>query len=146
LSLDGLSPGKVYGMNRKDPKVVALQFNEYINNRDIDGIAKIIADDYEFIDSSGDIFAGKEREIQGWKTFFDRFPDYRNHFSIVESRENLVLIIGHSTCSYENLDGPALWTARIENDLVAEWRVYLDTPENRGKLNLPDRFLQKNRT
>jgi len=60
--------------------MVALQFNECINNRDIDGIAKIIADDYEFIDSSGDIFAGKEREIQGWKTFFDRFPDYRNHF------------------------------------------------------------------
>ena len=126
-------------MYKKDPKMVALQFNECINNRDIDGIAEIMADDYQFIDSSGDIFTGKEKEIRGWKTFFDRFPDYRNHFSIVESRGNLVFVIGHSTCSHEPLDGPALWTARIENDLVAEWRVYLDSPENREKLKLPVR-------
>ena len=70
-------------MNKKDPKLVALQFNEYINNQDIDGIAEIMADEYKFIDSSGDIYTGKENEILGWKTFFDRFPDYRNHFSIV---------------------------------------------------------------
>ena len=96
-------------------------------------------DDYKFIDSSGDIYTGKENEILGWKTFFDRFPDYRNHFSIVESRGNLVFVIGHSTCSHEPLEGPALWTAWIDNDLVAEWRVYLDNPKNRQKLKLPGR-------
>ena len=34
--------------------------------------------------------------------------------------ESLVLITGYSTCSYEPLDGPALRTAKIANDLVAE--------------------------
>lgn len=64
------------------------------------------------------------------------YPDYENHFSTLESRDNLVLIIGHSTCSIEPVDGPALWTAKIENDLVAEWRVYFDTIDNRIKLGL----------
>jgi hypothetical protein len=81
------------------------------------------------------------RERNPWSrdgsSFFLSYPDYVNHFSIVESRNNLVLVIGFSTCSHKPLDGPALWTAKIENNLVAEWRVYLDTPENREKLNLP---------
>ena len=75
--------------------------------------------------------------VKGWQDFFNLYPDYRNHFPKIESKDNLVLIIGHSTCSLDVLDGPAIWTAKVENDLVAEWRVYLDTPENREKLGLP---------
>jgi hypothetical protein len=57
----------------------------------------------------------------------------------ITKNEKLVLITGYSTCSYEPLDGPALWTAKIENDRVSEWRVYLDTPENRKLLDLKTR-------
>jgi ketosteroid isomerase-like protein len=124
-------------VNKKDPTLVALQFNKCINNRDVQGIALLISDDYVFIDSSNDIHKGKELQISGWAEFFNLYPDYQNHFLIVESRDSLVLVIGFSTCSYKPLDGPALWTAKIENDLVAEWRVYLDTTENREMLNLP---------
>lgn len=124
-------------MNKKDPKLVVLQFNECINNQDINNLSPLMSDDYVFIDSSDDVHSGgKESMVKGWAEFFSSYPDYRNHFSRIESRENLVLVIGHSTCSYKPLDGPALWTAKIENDLVAEWRVYLDTSENREKLNL----------
>jgi ketosteroid isomerase-like protein len=124
-------------MNQKDPKLVVLQFNECINKRDIDGLASIMTEDHTFIDSSNEVHTGKEMMVPGWKDFFRSYPDYRNHFSVVESRQDLVLVIGHSTCSYEPLDGPALWTAKIENDLVQEWRVYLDTEENRALLDLP---------
>ena len=129
-------------MNKKDPKLVVLQFNECINNQDIIGLADLMADDYVFIDSSDDYHSGgKKVMVEGWQEFFDLYPDYRNHFSILESRDNLVFVIGYSTCSYQQLDGPALWTAKVENDLVAEWRVYLDTAENREKLNLPPKKL-----
>jgi ketosteroid isomerase-like protein len=124
-------------MNRKDPKLVVLQFNECINHQDIEGLASLMSDDHMFIDSSNDVYTGKAFMVEGWIEFFESYPDYQNHFSIIESRENLVLVIGRSTCSYAPLDGPALWTAKIENDLVAEWRVYLDTSENRAILNLP---------
>lgn len=46
-----------------------------------------------------------------------------------------VAIVGHSVCPGNSaLDGPALWTARIENGRVAEWRVYEDSAENRVRL------------
>jgi len=124
-------------MSEIDPKLIALQFNQYINNRDLDGLAKFMTDNHAFIDSSDDVQRGKEPNIESWREFFERYPDYRNHFSMLESRENLVFIIGHSTCSYEPLDGPALWTAKVEGERVAEWRVYFDTTENRRNLNLP---------
>jgi len=117
--------------------LVVLRFNECINDQDIDGLGKLMTADHVFIDSSDEVHRGKDLMIQGWQEFFDTYPDYQNHFSIVEERGDLVLVIGHSTCSYDPLDGPALWTAKIEGDLIAEWRVYLDTIENRHKLGLP---------
>jgi ketosteroid isomerase-like protein len=121
----------------KDPKMIVLQFNECINNQDIDGLSRLMTGDHVFIDSSDEVHEGKESMVKGWVDFFNSHPDYRNHFSLLESRGNLVLIIGHSTCSYDPLDGPALWTARISSNQVAEWRVYLDTHENREQLKLP---------
>ena len=129
-------------MVKKDPKLVVLQFNQCINSQDIDGLASLMTEDHTFIDSSDEVHAGKEMMVAGWNEFFSSYPDYINHFSVVESRGNLVLVIGQSTCAYDPLDGPALWTAKVENDLVQEWRVYLDTEENRKKLGL--RFKGKN--
>lgn len=123
-------------MNRIDPKLVALQFNEFINARDIAGLTSLMPEGHVFIDSSDEVHEGKESLVEGWAEFFALYPDYLNHFLKIESRDNLVLIVGHSSCTHPPLDGPALWTARIENDLVAEWRVYLDTEENREKLGL----------
>ena len=123
-------------MTEKDPKLVVLEFNHYINEQNIEGLSKLMATDHIFIDSSDEVHEGKEKIVEGWEEFFIQYPDYINHFSIIESRENLVLIHGHSTCSHEPLDGPAIWSARIENELVAEWRVYYDNEENRKKLNL----------
>ena len=119
-----------------DPKLVVLQFNECINRRDIDGLAALMSEEHVFIDSSDCVHRGKAFMVAGWTDFFNRYPDYRNHFSILESRGDLVFVSGHSTCAYDPLDGPALWTARVEDGLVAEWRVYLDTIENRKKLGL----------
>jgi len=124
-------------VNHIDPKLIVLQFNQSINERNIDRLSALMSDDYVFIDSSNEVHQGKDRMVEGWAEFFNSYPDYRNHFSIVESRGNLVLIIGHSTCSFDSLDGPALWTAKVDNNLVSEWRVYLDTAENREKLELP---------
>lgn len=124
-------------MNKTDPKLVVLQFNECINNQDLQGLSNLMIEEHVFIDSSDDVHKGKASMVKGWAEFFNLYPDYQNHFLHVESRDNLVLVIGYSTCSYKPLDGPALWTAKIKNDLVAEWRVYLDTAENREKLNLP---------
>ena len=36
------------------------------------------------------------------------------------------------------LDGPAIWTARIEDGKVSEWRLYEDTPANRARLGIAE--------
>jgi ketosteroid isomerase-like protein len=123
-------------MSNDHQQAIVLQFNECINHRDLDGLAALLTEDHAFIDSASTAVHGKERVIEAWSGFFALFPDYRNIFEQVESRDQLVAIRGHATCSEQRLDGPALWTAKVRGDHVAEWRVYHDTPDNRSALGL----------
>jgi hypothetical protein len=123
-------------MNKKDPKLTILQFNECINNQDPHGLENLLTQDSKLIlgEETTHMRKGELKKI--WIQFFEMCPDYKNHFIKIESRENLVIIIGFSTCSNKALDGPALWTAKVENDLIAEWRILEDTKENRKLLGI----------
>jgi ketosteroid isomerase-like protein len=123
-------------MNSKDPKLTALQFNEYINNQDIKGLSSLMTEAHTLIVREGEVVKGKEPNTKGWIDFFNQFPDYKNIFTRVESQDNLVIIIGYAKWSKESSDDHVIWTAKIEDDLVAEWRIYADTEENRKKFNI----------
>ncbi len=73
---------------------MALQFNEYINNRDIGGLAKLMTDDHAFIDTGDNILRGKEKVPEAWKGFFDSFPDYRNMLDSVTFKDDTVTLKG----------------------------------------------------
>jgi hypothetical protein len=120
----------------KDPKLIALQFNECISNQDIDGLGGLMADDHVFIDREGNITRSKESMVKSWSKFFDIFPGYKNTFERVESRNGLVMMLGFAYWSEKNQHDPAIWMATIVNDLVAEWHIYYDTEENRKKFGL----------
>lgn len=115
-----------------------LQFNNYINSLDLEGLSSLMSDDHTFIDSENDVHDGGKKEMtEGWRTFFESYPDYRNIFERVEMKDGVVIMIGYSICATEPiLDGPALWSAKIRDGLVSEWRVYLDTKENRIALGI----------
>jgi ketosteroid isomerase-like protein len=121
---------------RDDPAATVVAFNTCINARDIDGLAARMADDYTFVDSAGAVEPGRSAGIDAWRGFFAQFPDYRNVFETVEVRDGTVIVIGRSVCSLEALDGPAIWTVRVRDGLVAEWRVDDDTPEVRTALGM----------
>lgn len=125
-------------MKINTPIAIIEKFNECINHQDLDGLAALMTEDHIFIDSSDDVHEGKQMMVAGWKEFFEAYPDYRNHFEHIEARGELVLISGYSTCAFDPLDGPALWTAKVEAGRVKEWRVYLDNQQNRRILNLPE--------
>ena len=130
-------------MNTKDPKLIALQFNECINNQDIGGLARLMTEDHTFIDREGTIGQPKQAMVDGWTKFFDMFPHYRNTFEVVRSRENLVMILGYAFWSDEQPYDPVIWVATIDDDLVREWRIYADTEENRGKFGFAAGFLER---
>ncbi|NYT19097.1 MAG: hypothetical protein GKC08_02225, partial [Methanosarcinales archaeon] len=79
---------------------------------------------------------GKAEVENSWIEFFKIVPDYRNHFTRIESKGDRVVVVGFSTCSNELLDGPALWTASVKDDLIDEWRILEDTRENRSSLGI----------
>jgi hypothetical protein len=74
--------------------------------------------------------------VENWKQFFKMFPEYRNTFERVQSKDDLVVMRGYAYWSEKQPYDPAIWTAIIIDDLVRDWRIYADTPENRKKLNL----------
>jgi hypothetical protein len=123
-------------MNKMNPMFTALKFNECINAQNLDGLADLMTDDHTFIDRDGNIGQPKTFMIDGWKKFFEMFPVYKNYFTRVELKDNTVVILGYAYWSDENPYDYVIWTARIENDLVAEWKIYHDTEENRKKLNI----------
>jgi len=123
-------------MNTQDPKLTALQFNEYINKQDIQGLSALMTPDHTFVDRANNVDKGKESMTKGWIEFFASFPDYKNTFTRVESHDDLVILLGYAYWNEANKYDPAIWMAKIENDLVAEWRIYEDTEENRKKFNL----------
>ena len=122
-------------MNKRDPKLTALLYNECINARDLKGVINLMSENHQFIDIKNRV-ENREQMKTSWKEFFSEFPDYQNIFHTVISRDNFVILLGHSECSYEPLDGPAIWTAKIENDLIAEWRIFDDSKENREMLGI----------
>jgi ketosteroid isomerase-like protein len=120
-----------------DPRSVAVAFNDSINNHDLDGLAALMTADHTFIDTEGGVVAGKRDCLDAWRGFFESFPDYRNVFTSLEVRGDLVTIVGYSACAEPSLAGPALWTAKIRDGRVVEWRVYADTLDVRASLGVP---------
>lgn len=109
-------------MDAFDVMMVALQFNEKINQRDLDGLVELMTDDHTFIDNSGGVDKNMK---EGWRQFFMNYPNYRNIFTSVTVTDNVVVMAGYSTCSKEpRLNGPSMWTAKVRGRRVSEWRVY----------------------
>jgi ketosteroid isomerase-like protein len=111
-------------MDSSELMLIALKFNEKINLQDLEGLAELMTEDHTFIDNSGEITKGKNVMKEGWRQFFKKYPDYKNIFTSVVVQEDVVVMVGYSTCSYKPLDGPNVWTAKIHQGLVSEWRVY----------------------
>jgi hypothetical protein len=123
-------------MNKRDPKLIALQFNECINNQDLSGLAHLMTDDHAFIDRDGTVHQPKHVMVDSWKEFFKTCPAYRNTFNRVDSRDSLVVILGSAYWSEKKPYDPVIWTTTIADDLVREWRIYADTQANRKQFNL----------
>jgi ketosteroid isomerase-like protein len=123
-------------VNKKDPKLTVLLFNKCINNQDINGLTKFMAEDVKLIMGNEVTQNNKEEAKSAWMQFFEMCPDYKNHFNRIESKEDIVCVFGYSTCSNKSVEGPALWRVQVENDLISEWQILEDTEDNRKFLKL----------
>ena len=120
----------------KDPISIVLAFNHCINTRDINGLSDLMAENHTFIDRDGTSYGPKSYMVAGWEQFFDMFPSYKNTFSKIIAAGNRVCALGFAYWTEDEPYDPVIWTATIENDLIAEWRIYEDSFENRKKFDL----------
>lgn len=122
-------------MISQNPKSIVIAFNNCINNQDIIGLSSLMTKNHTFIERTGESHSPKSFMIKRWKEFFEMFPEYRNTFEKIEVTDNLVSVLGFAYWSEEMQHDPVIWTAIIEDNLISEWRIYEDTPENRKKFN-----------
>ena len=109
-----------------EPEIVAMQFHECINNRNIDGLSELMTDDHVFIDMANTRIEGKSNVISiAWKPFFRLFSNYRNVIEKVSVKNQTVIMHGYSVCSDERLDNlHVVWVAEVVDNKVKSWRIY----------------------
>ena len=119
------------------PNSVALKFVEIINSGNSKELVKLQTEDFTFIDMAGDITRGRD----GWPNYFSTYPKYKIHVQHVLTSGNAVAIIGKTTGSHipPKLEAKetVLWTAEIQNNQVAQWRIYSDINEIKKKTQKP---------
>lgn len=125
-----------------DKKILALQFNDCINNKDLDNLAKLMSDDYVFISKLNDIKKGKEYMLKAWIQMFNLFPNYKSVIHAVFSKTDSIILIGQSDGGSNILDGPCIWTAFFQNELISEWRIYEDNETSRNKLDISTKLME----
>jgi ketosteroid isomerase-like protein len=117
---------------------IVRAFTEAINAGDVEGLISLMAEDHKFIDSGGTVVTGLDGMAEGWRGFFQMFPDYKNEVDGYLQEGNLVMAHGTARGTYNGNRGlvpenriemPAAWKAIVENDRIKEWQVYADWTE-----------------
>ena len=119
-----------------EPKAIAMQFQNCINNADIDGLSELMTENHVFIDMENNRIEGKVDNLyKAWKPFFEMFPDYRNIIESVIVKNHTVIMQGYSICSDERLNNlRAIWIAEIVDNKVGLWQIFPDNKENKSLL------------
>jgi ketosteroid isomerase-like protein len=128
------------------PEAAAQHFVSTINRRDVDALASLMSGGHRFVDSLGTIVEGREKMRLGWASYFKMVPDYEIAVEETFSNGAAVVLMGIAQGTYSKDGGlapenrwqtPIAIRALIEDNLIAEWRVYADNDPIR-KLMAPD--------
>jgi ketosteroid isomerase-like protein len=114
---------------------VAHAFVRAINRQDVDALVELMTAEHRFIDSMGNVVEDREKMRTGWAKYFSMVPDYTVAIEETFCDGPVVVMLGTAQGTYST-DGklkpenrwstPTALRAFIEDQKVAEWRVYCD--------------------
>lgn len=122
----------------KSNKDIAIRFVKAINDHDVNAIVNLMSEDHTFVDAQNNKAVGKKEMREGWKGYFELFPDYKLEISDITENESVIGLFGYANATYKNLTNklnsnfwriPASWKAIVENNKVKYWQVYCDYSE-----------------
>ncbi len=117
---------------------VVKAFIVAINQGNISQLSGLMTEDHTFIDTGGNVVSGRDKMIDGWKSYFRMFPDYRIDIESILHNGSLVAIFGSAFGTYNGNRGlvmeniikmPAAWKAIVEHGRIKHWQVYADWTE-----------------
>jgi len=116
-------------------KETVLAFIDRINAHDVDGILDLMADNYTFVNSSGDHFHGKEFMRDTWRSHFILYPDFHIDIKRVLADEDAVAVFGIAEGTYSpdgemdeenHWETPAAFLGMARGGKMTHWQVYSD--------------------
>ncbi|MEW6194262.1 MAG: nuclear transport factor 2 family protein [Bacteroidota bacterium] len=116
-------------------KETVLKFIEAINNADTGKISELMSDDHIFIDSGDSRYEGKDFMVEGWKGYFNLFPDYKIEVVDLTASDSAIGIFGYANGTYKGLKDetnsnyfriPASWKTVVSNGKIKHWQVYCE--------------------
>jgi len=119
----------------KSNKAIVIRFVKAINAHDVNEIDNLMSEDYIFIDGQNHKSVGKKGMKEGWKGYYELFPDYKIEISDITENESVVGLFGFVNGTYKNLTNKlnsnfwrttASWKATVENNKIKLWQVYCD--------------------
>lgn len=129
--------------DKTDLERVTLAFVERINRGDVAHLVELMTEDHEFVDMAGDSFRGRKLMREAWTDYFRLFPDYTIQVDAAMVNGDSMVLVGRSQGTLsaygrqalrrpdgslpEGMQGRAIWTARVQDGRVAQWRVCADT-------------------
>jgi uncharacterized protein (TIGR02246 family) len=114
---------------------VARAFVRAINRQDVDALAELMTEEHRFVDSLGNVIAGRDRMRAGWKSYFGMVPDYKVAVEEIHCDGPVVVMLGTAQGTYaaaghrvaeNHWQTPAAFRVQVEHSKVTEWRVYAD--------------------
>jgi uncharacterized protein (TIGR02246 family) len=122
---------------------VAHAFVRAINRQDVDALVNLMTEEHRFIDSLGNVVDGREKMRTGWTKYFHMVPDYTVAIEETFCDGPVVAMLGMAQGTFSP-DGqlkpenrwttPTAFRAYIEEQKVAEWRVYCDNEPIRQRM------------
>jgi uncharacterized protein (TIGR02246 family) len=116
-------------------EAVAKGFMRAINRQDVNALAELMTEEHRFVDALGNVVEGRDRMRVSWGSYFDMVPDYTIAVDETHCDGPVVVMLGTAggtfaaggrLLSENRWQTPAVFRAQVNNDKVAEWRVYAD--------------------
>jgi hypothetical protein len=117
-----------------------LEFIESINHQDLSVLENLMTEDHVFIDGAGDVHPGRSLMFEGWRGYFEAYPNYLIHVCEIFLCEPCVVVVGRTTGSHVGLPRAVeildtlIWEAEIEAERVKRWQIFDDSPSVRERL------------
>jgi ketosteroid isomerase-like protein len=122
-------------MVNESNKAIVIRFVKAINDHDVNEIVNLMSQDHIFIDATDNKSVGKKGMKEGWKGYYELFPDYLIEISDIIGNDSVIGLFGYASGTYKNLTNrlnsnfwrtPASWKAIVENKKIKHWQVYCD--------------------